>query len=235
MGSRSAERVSAQGKKRHGQPPEASARVIGLFKFGSRAHMEELVAEGHVYMPPLSHFVTLESDALRSDPAEGCTRSVPAEGFRLDLKLDGEWTPVGGVTGAVRYRDDSLATANVYCMYALLDHGASSHIDARNFAFGDTYVVFTDGDEFLRRVRAEAARLDIRLKSDLVQYVEESTYHGSMGIFRKYSSFEYQSEFRLAMLPGTASPFSLRVGDLSDIALIGEVAELTHRMRLSYR
>jgi hypothetical protein len=197
--------------------------------------MEELVTKGHVYMPPLSYFVELESDALRADRAEGCTRSVVADGFRLDVQVDGEWKPVGGIVGPVRFRDGTLLSANVYCTYALLDNGAASLVDTRNYEFGDTYVVFTDGDEFLRRVRAAASRLGIKLEASLVEYVEETTYTGPMGIFRKYSAFAYQSECRLALLPGAGEPFSLRVGDLSDIALIGELAQLNKRIRLSER
>jgi len=211
-----------------------SPRVLGLFKFGGRAHMEELVTEGHVYMPPLSYFVELESDALRADPAEGCARSVAADGFRLDVQVDGEWKPVGGIAGPVRFRDGTLLSANVYCTYALLDNGAASLVDTRNYEFGDTYVVFTDGDEFLRRVRAAASRLGVKLEASLVEYVDETTYAGPMGIFRKYSSFAYQSECRLALLPGTGAPYSLRLGDLSDIALIGPLAELNTRIRIGH-
>ena len=197
--------------------------------------MEELVTQGLVYMPPLSYFVELESDALRADPAEGCTRSVAADGFRLDVQVDGEWKPVGGIVGPVRFRDGTLSSANVYCTHALLDNGPASFVDTRNFEFGDTYVVFTDGDEFLRRARAAASRLGIKLEVSLVEYVDETMYTGPMGIFRKYSSFAYQSECRLALLPGTGAPFSLHVGDLSDIALIGELAQLNKRIRLSER
>jgi hypothetical protein len=224
---------------RAGQPSdrreETEPRVIGLFKFGQRAHMEELVTEGHVYMRPLSDFMALESDALRSDPAEGSASSIPAENFRLQVKLDGEWKPVGGIVGTVRLRDGRLEKANVYCLYALLDSIESALVDARNLGFGNTYVVFTNGDEFLRRVRAEATRLKLRLEAGLVGYVDESIYHGPMGIFRKYSSFAYQSECRLALLPGSGSPYSLRVGDLSDITVIGELAELNERIRLVKR
>jgi hypothetical protein len=196
--------------------------------------MEELVKEGHIYMPPLSYFATLESDALRGDPTEGCTRSIPAGGFRLDVEIDGQWTPVGGISGPIRFRDGTLESANVYCMYALLDDGGDSCIDTRNYDFGDAYVVFTDGDEFLRRVRAAASLVGIKLETGLVEYVDETTYAGSMGIFRKYSSFSYQSECRLALLPGTGTPFSLRLGDLSDIALIGPLAELNDRIRIRH-
>lgn len=87
--------------------------------------------------------------------------------------------------------------------------------------------------EFLRRARAEAVRRKLDLQSGLVQYVDRSTYRGPMGFFRKFSSFSYQSECRLVLLPGTVKPYSLRVGDLSDIALIGELAQLSKRMRVT--
>ena len=47
-----------------------------------------------------------------------------------------------------------------------------------------------------------------------------------MGIFRKRSRYSYQSELRIAIVPGTEAPYRLRVGDLSDITRTGPLPEL---------
>lgn len=200
-------------------------RVLGLVKFGTRVYMEELLREGHLYMKPLSDFVRMEADELRGDPDEGLAHSIAA-GARLSVEQEGTWEPLGTITGPLRFSDQLLQRANVSCRYAFLSSQMGSLVDPRNFGFGDTYVVFTNGDEFLRRVRAEASRRKVQLQSGLVQDLDRSTFQGPMGVFRKFSSFAYQSEFRLALLPGTGEPYSLRVGDLSDIALLGELSPL---------
>ncbi|MBI2780144.1 MAG: hypothetical protein HYX62_10265 [Gammaproteobacteria bacterium] len=213
-------------------PEENPDRVLGFLKFGMRAHLEELLREGRLYMNPLSNFIQMESDALRADKDEGLRFSVAATGAKLSVKIDGEWEPVGTIAGPIKHLDPPMQQVNVFCMYALRPTIATTHIDSRNFSFGDSFVAFTNGDEFLRRARAEAARLGLTLKTGLVRYVDRETHKGPMGIFRKFSSFSFQSEFRVALLPGTGKPYSLRLGDLSDIAIIGDLKSINDRIRV---
>jgi len=53
-----------------------------------------------------------------------------------------------------------------------------------------------------------------------------------VGIFRKDSRFAYQSEFRVALLPGAGIPYELKIGDLSDIVMVGPLCELNQRLRI---
>jgi hypothetical protein len=155
----------------------------------------------------------MESDVLRADEDEALAHAIAAKGAELSVNRDGRWELIGTIDGPIRFSDPGLQRANVFCMHAFPSSRVEDLVDQRNFGFGDTYVVFTEGDEFLRRVRAEALRLKIELQCSLVEYVDPSTYRGAMGIFRKFSSFSYQSECRLALLPGTGEPYSLWVGE----------------------
>jgi hypothetical protein len=66
----------------------------------------------------------------------------------------------------------------------------------------------------------------------MVEYVDDREYHGKMGIFKKSSYFAYQSEFRIALKPGTGSPYCLQVGDLADISCTGPLATLNECIRV---
>ena len=46
-----------------------------------------------------------------------------------------------------------------------------------------------------------------------------------MGVFRKFSEWTSNSEYRVAALPGTGHPLSLRLGNISDIAIMGMTCE----------
>jgi len=209
-------------------------RILALFKFGQRKHMEELVCDGHVFMRPLSDFIQLESDQLRGDKDEALTQfDAAADGGKLAVKMHGEWAPVGTITGGLKFSHPDTQRANVFCMYAFRASQAETLIDSRNLGFGDSFVVFTNGDEFLRRARAEAQRRNLELESGLVEYVDPRSYTGRMGVFRKLSTFAYQSEARLALLPGTGAPYSLRLGSLSDIAMIGNLSEINLRIEIT--
>lgn len=209
--------------------------VLGLLKFGTYNHIEQLIREGHLYMNPLSYFISGEADALRADAHEGTLVSMQPDKARLSVEVDGQFHEIPGICGPISYRTDAMLRVNVYCMFAVRPSRESELIDPRNIAFGDSYALLTDGDEFLRRVQRAAAAQSLTVTWRPVEYVERGTYHGKMGVFRKFSTFAYQSEFRIAMFPGTGTPFSLRVGDLSDIALMGASDSVNRRLRLSDR
>lgn len=207
-------------------------RILGLFKFGQRDHVEEFVREGHLYMNTLSYFVTLEEKTVRQDRDEGATFCMQPHKTKLSIEKDGVLQEIPDIVGPILFWEEANRIANVLCMYAFRASQAPALIDPQNFAFGDTYALLTNGDEFLRRVKLAAQYSGKHLQWGLVSYVDRDLYHGPMGIFRKFSVFSYQSEFRIALLPGTGSPYSLRIGDLSDIAVTGESARLNNVLRV---
>ena len=84
-------------------------------------------------------------------------------------------------------------------------------IDPRNFAFGDSFAVIRNDAEFLRRVAAAAVPSGQELKYGLVRYVGEGSHNGEMGPFFKRRSFDYQREYRIALLPGTGERLTFNV------------------------
>lgn len=130
----------------------------------------------------------------------------------------------------MRHQTPSDPSANLFCMYALRESAASTLVDPRNRAFGDTFAALIQFDEFMRRVKAAVLNTDQELLYNLVEYVDEGSYSGQMGIFKKDSCFAYQSEFRIALVPGVGVPYKLRIGNISDIVTIGPLAELNQRL-----
>jgi len=210
-----------------------SDRVLALFKFGKREHIDQFVHEGHIYMNPLNYFKTLENDLLRTDKHEGASYNLQADGAKLLVELNGKWVDIARIKEQMVWSDGSKHITKVFCMYALLGSTSKNLVDPRNFDFGDTFVVLKDGDEFLRRVHATAKKENIVLKQGFVEYVNKATYDGAMGVFRKFSEFAYQSEFRLSVITEKETPFSLRIGNISDISMIGPLAELNKRIKIS--
>lgn len=208
-------------------------RVLALFKFGKGEHIEEFVNEGHIYMNSLRYFRKLEKDIVRKDRNESASYSLQANGATLRSKQDGNWVDIGIIDGPIISSDGSDRETNVFCMYAFRESASKSLIDPRNFEFGDTFAILRDGDEFLRRVRETAKKENVELIQGLVEYVDRKTYNGRIGAFRKFSEYAYQSEYRLAVVTGKEAPFSFRIGDISDISMIGSLAELNSRIIIS--
>ena len=127
-----------------------------------------------------------------------------------------------------------IQNINVFCMFAFREKNSVFKVDPRNFEFGDTFVVLKDGNEFIRRVKELTARKGLKLEYNLVEYVDRSTYNGPIGKFRKFSDFSYQSEFRISIDSGKNRPYKLRIGDISDISIIGNLDELNERIKIEY-
>lgn len=205
--------------------------VLALFKFGERRYVEQFVYEGKLYMNTLEYFVNLEADSQRSDKDEGLNWCMQPNRVKLRMEIDGEFKDIPGISGAILYSQPCDRAANIFCMYALRATQEHPPINPLNLKFGDTFAILKDGDEFLRRVQIAAEQSGHRIDWKLVKYVDRSQHHGPMGPFRKFSRLSYQSEFRIALFPGTGKAFDLTLGDISDIAILGPLSELNERLR----
>lgn len=209
-----------------------STGVLGLFKFGQESHIEEFCKLGRLFMQPLRKFRRLEADELRGDSNEGTHWTFPSEQVKLQMEVEGKFRDIPGISGPIRYSRDADQNVNVFCMYALRRENPQLLIDPRNFAFGDAYALLMDGDDFLRRVRKALLPQGQELRWQLVDYVDSRIHAGPMGIFSKFTHFQYQSEFRIALLPGMGEDFSLDIGDLSDIITTGKLSDINGHIKV---
>ncbi len=149
----------------------SQVRVFGLLKFGKRAHIEEFTREGHLYMNTLTYFAGLENEMLRGDKDEGTILCMQSDKAKLSIEIEGEFKEIPGIIGPILFREDANLTANVFCMYAVRDNQGPILVDPQNFGFGNTYVLLTKGDEFLRRVKVAAEKAGKTLQWNLVTYI----------------------------------------------------------------
>ena len=180
---RGAQREASEDISRSNIPNPVSTGVLGLLKFGEQSHIEEFCKLGRLFMKPLREFRRLEADELRGDRNEGVHWTLPSEQTKLQMEMDGVFRDIPGISGPIRYSRDLDQSVNVFCMYALRRRDSQSLVDPKNFIFGDTYVLLTDGDEFLKRVRKAVLPQDQQLRWHLVEYVDPTTHMGPMGIF----------------------------------------------------
>jgi hypothetical protein len=192
---------------------------IAVFKIGAAEHMTDLVKNGHVYMNTAAYYAELEAADPRTDPNEGASYIKQATGGTFSMEVDGEFVPIGTITGPVIHTSDDLKGANIYCLHARRRSSYDQVFGLSSLGFGDTAVIFLDIVEFLRRVTEAAHRAGHRVSYQLVEYVGRDTYSGPLGLFRKFSKFADQLEHRIAILPGVGGPLSLHMGSLEDITL----------------
>jgi hypothetical protein len=201
-----------------------------LMKFSKREYLEEFRQTGLLYMQPLAYFTHLESDGVRSDRFEGSTRIIQPR----DLKEFTFTHPLVGTikgnsedfAGPVKISLQSTMSCNVYCMFAVSKPVSGEPVDARNLAFGDSFVLVLNTQEFVNRVSLAAQANGLSGSCGFVEYFDGAEHTGDTGPFRKPDIFAYQNEFRFVMKPGSANPIALEIGSLRDIT--SEVLPIAH-------
>jgi hypothetical protein len=192
-----------------------------LLKLGEREHLE-MLRRGLLYMNSLAFFKSLEADQTRRDRREGIDYIYqPGDcEFVLDPGIPGfekiRASAASGLAG-VQIRTRRTSSCNIFCMFAVTKPIEGSLFPKSHPWFGDSFLIFTQTQEFLSRVEAAANHQGLKGECRLVQYYDENNYTGEAGRFRKSSIFSYQSEYRIALETGTEGPFRFEIGDLCDI------------------
>lgn len=173
--------------------------------------------EGHIYFNTESYFAELDkSDRVRSDSDEGVDECWQIQELAIQCLKTGEFLPVGGITGPLKYRKATQGIDNILCIYVLLkDEGFV--VDPRVMEFGDVAIIIRDPIEFTKRIHDAAAEKGLRVKQKPIEYIDKDSYHGAMGSFRKFDEYQYQSELRYLLHPGVGEPIILNLGSLKDI------------------
>lgn len=200
---------------------KAGERGVILLKLGRREHLEELRC-GLLYMNPLSYFRSLEEDAARSDEREGDDYILQAEHANLVIdtglsNLGRIAAAPGDLAGPIRIGRYKTRLCNLFCMFALTGPVERPMFGPSHFWPGDSFVLFTHTQEFVSRIESAIPKEGLRLECGLVEYYDDSTYSGQVGRFRKPAKFSYQSEFRIAVEPGSDEARRLQIAELTDI------------------
>jgi hypothetical protein len=201
---------------------KAGERGVVLLKLAREKKHLEMLRHGLLYMNPLNYFRLSEGDAARGDNREGDDYILQPQHARvlIDTKVPGigqiSATP-GDLAGPVRIARDRTRSCNLFCLFAITSPLEHPTFPPRYCWPGDYFVLFAHTQEFLSRVVSSAQGRGLQSECGLVEYYDESRYSGQLGRFQKPIRFSYQSEYRIAMEPGSIEAIQLQVPDLSNI------------------
>lgn len=203
---------------------------VGLIKFGAKQHMDALYNEGLLYLNTFSYFKNLEhSGDGRADCFEGTTEYYSGEEFdKMNVTLiigNKSYTlsRKGGTLG-IGITDTPPQYSHLYSMTSIDINWALKNnllLDERNFAKNKDYVVMIHNPaSFLERLQKCLTMRKYTCKSGFIEYIDPDNYSGDIGCFRKFNSYSYQNEWRLALsCYDTQEPLKIYLGSLSDIAI----------------
>tara|TARA_R110002050_G_scaffold189455_16_gene324049 strand:- start:1607 stop:2275 length:669 start_codon:yes stop_codon:yes gene_type:complete len=178
--------------------------------------------DGNLHLNSDAFFARIDNDGfLRSDPNEGADEAIQFENISIKDK-EGKWVPIGGAKNPLIYRYSNKKSRNILCLY-MFTTKQSYEFDKRNMEFGDVAVVIKDLKEFIKRIKTASTKKEMGLFQAPVEYLDKKVHHGKMGPFRKFSEYEYQSEFRFVLdseVQRTEKFIKLPIGDIRDITMV---------------
>ena len=141
----------------------------------------------------------LEAADARTDPHEGASFIKQATGGTFSMEVEGRFVPIAAIAGAIVGTRDEFKGAYLYWLHARRRRCYDLAVRVSSLGFGDTAVIFLDIVAFLKRVTDAAHRVGHRVSYQLVEYVDQDTYSGPMGLFRKFSKYADQREHRIVV------------------------------------
>lgn len=208
----------------HGHGPYA------FLKFGKHRHIDALLRRGALHLKTLDYFRRGDDGNIRYDHDEGLQMIAQGPSMRIDLSVRGQTllSDAGGkVIRSLRVWQQNTDAINIYCLTALTALGRFPYHPG--FArFGPACLLITEVAEFMARVSAAISDRVRNAHSAPVDYVHPAIHAGDMGVFRKFNTYEWQREYRIAVEPlvFTGDAMDIEAGPLTDIAQVLE----THRL-----
>ena len=208
--------------------------------------------DGLLYMNSLDYFAKLEEceSTGRGDRHEGISSCLQPNEIQLEIngiRIDSE-----DLAGPVFLQPNRHLAKSIFCMHAgyvggnnpsefatTIEFEQAVKIPQENISLGQYSAVITNVQEFLNRVKSAADKQKVALRGQLINYYDPSTFHGHFAEedtpFSKQIRFAHQREYRLVAnrRDSDASPYTLDIGGLRDIAYMISIETLNANIRIS--
>jgi hypothetical protein len=196
--------------------------VYAYLRFSNNPdHLSELVREGKIYLNHYSTYIG-DSDSKQYDQNELASMHYQAKDIKRmtidghDFKLESTFTT----------RVSQPEYTHLFCLCAISRDYLAIRSDAKVYCdklwddFGDYVVLVHKPIEFKKRIVKALDNLKCNYRIDFMEYIDPSSYSGPLGAFRKFDSYEYQQEVRVAirLLHECETPQVILLGNIMDIA-----------------
>ncbi len=222
-----------------------------LYKILDEKHVGDFIA-GRLYMNSLNYFRGVEGNTAQGDPLEGVCGTISRDRLR-QFGLNFDDGLADAIIGGVSLISEYYGLNNLLCLYRLAVDDRQRIIQRPSEALrgfndadsqGKMVVRICDTDEFLRRV---STALESAVREHWLEYAVFGPVSysnawssvdgpGTRSAFHKGPEYEYQREWRLCVLRPALKdePFTLDIGDLSDITETLSLEQLISQPELIY-
>jgi hypothetical protein len=203
--------------------------LFALLKFGQEQHLRDLLNRGSLYFSSkqsLRGSKKENSDDFRYDSLEGATL-YESHGFGVTLNIKNPETGEDMSFPARRLvftAKPVTVYGNIISFYGITDKSFVDNkmipVDPKMKEFGSHFILIYDYQHFMKRVSAATNRLRLDHSLGKVEYFDEDNHKGELHYYHKRSSLSYQKEYRIHLDRQSTSPYLLKIGNLSEFAVI---------------
>lgn len=224
-----------------------------LIRFGSKDRLESL-QKGCLYMKKLQYFIDLEKNNPTSSGGQGDKFEGQSVMYNPTIEIRNYYTKGLVYRGPVEVSATSFGYEKfpVFCMFMLdsknltdkkLEHGklirsyqfSKEQADRIANELGEYALMFSDADEFIRRVKSGLKISDVgQYTRGRVRYYRPNDFDYYKDIcdnhlnaaYWKREDFAFQQEFRLLIHKEVPDHLRVNIGDISDISQLLKAKEL---------
>lgn len=218
-----------------------------LLKFTKKEYAESLL-KGNIYMNSLHTFKSIEDKGaeMTQDIYEAMEHVTQSNEFEYLYVPNGnpdgsDWLfPSKHLIGGVWRPNNDHQFFKAFCMFEMKYDAEEKNIypiDPRILDFGDTYVLITNIIEFTKRldkaILANSDEIEPMVVFGPVTYFDEMKYSGALGPFKKRETYSWQNEWRICLdlKQKNQDAYCLNIGDISDIAIMGNTKKMVEYIR----
>ncbi len=199
---------------------------LGLLRFAQREHLKSMLDTGELRFNLIDYYWEhYEGQAGRFDKYEATdviAQHRDIAKFTIndrDFQVAKDGPPIPfRLTDRMHYTH-ACCFSIFYNRWTLID-GVHRIFDPRMFDFGGSVAIITNIKAFLASV-FDAVKKDPQVhyaQAAIVEYVDLAYHSGDYGPFRKPKEYEYQEEYRIALVANTDAPLMLHIGAMRDFA-----------------
>ena len=205
---------------------EAMINFHLFIKFGEKKYIKKLFEEGELFLNTVDYYTKQENKEI-GDSWEDVVWTEPITDFKSRVNN----TVITAPSGSLQIHEQNLSQ-NLYCLWSLDDNRAIDNMNKEdNSLIIDTsnyngfvndgqvcYVVITNLEAFIDRVKNELNKRNLKSKFGSVEYFREDKHVGVVHRFMKRNKYKKQNEFRIIVDNKDNSPLKINIGSMKDIA-----------------
>lgn len=198
-----------------------------LLRRGKEKHIRSFLEKGEMCFNTMESFRNVEKEEFakkngRNDPHEGAFSRKYHGNVKIKMiEHDVENAVPIFLDGENFVEVDLMNDGNIFSMSSICQSQLDLKlIDIDISSFGDSLIIITNPNEFIKRVELELKRKNIKFHFGTVKYYVDD-YSGELGgPFDKNKFFEKQREYRIFIDSDGKDKILIEIGNIEDIACV---------------